>query len=80
MDHDFWKKFYESWDLIALVSEIDTCFLYQQNCLRQSALGQSDWQYQLRQMMQSQERTKVIIEVIRSKENGISASETDDKR
>lgn len=71
MDYDFWLKFYKNWEIDQLIAEIDTCHLYQQNCLRQTGTGQSSWEYQLRQLTQSQERVKIIVQSIKEKlENG----------
>lgn len=68
MDFDFWLSFYQSWDIKALEEEIGHCFLYQQNCLNQVATGQSNRDYQLRQLIQSQQRVLIIYQVIRHKE------------
>lgn len=67
MDYDFWLKFYNKWTVEQLVSEIDTCHIYQQNCMSKAFYGQSTYDYQFKQVLQSQERVKIIVQVIREK-------------
>lgn len=68
MDYEFWLSFYKSWEIKALEEEVGRCFLYQQDCLNQAATGQSNRDYQLRQLIQSQQRLLIIYQVIRHKE------------
>lgn len=64
MDDEFWLNFYRKWTTEELNNEIGTCYLYQQNCLNQAATGQSNRDYQLRQLIQSQSRVLIIFQVI----------------
>lgn len=67
MDYDFWLKFYKNWEVGQLISEIDTCHLYQQGCMSVAYYGGSTYDYQLRQLIQSQERVKIIVQAIKEK-------------
>lgn len=75
-DYDFWLRFYKNWEIDKLIAEIDTCHLYQQMCMSNAVFGQSNYDYQLRQLIQSQERVKIIVQAIREKiENGLTEND-----
>lgn len=67
MDYDFWLKFYKNWEVEQLVSEIDTCHLYQQNQVRLALSNQKNQLAHIQQIIQSQERVTIIVQAIMEK-------------
>lgn len=69
MDEEFWLRFYFAWTIPQLESEIGTCFLFQQNLLKQTSINPKQLDQNLRLLHQSQQRVLVILQAIRQLES-----------
>lgn len=77
MDYDFWLRFYKNWELEALVKELGTCHLYQQDLLARAAQRQLEMEHGLRLMITSQMRETIILQAIQEIiRNGIEKTDS----